>query len=958
MVDSSVASGDVSGEAVGVINCSVGKGIGLGFLIILSLYFVSMIIYFAVKKKNAHHKWLVEVLTILIVVFFTFVIKVIVYLKTNKLINEYGGMISVWRALYATIGGLTFEGMEEASDIIIKLQCCYYGSSVYAGLMVLSVITMKWNYEIFSRITLFAKWVFNKKKDIFVFTDLNEETLQLAQSIKKKYEDSNKKNNYIIVFSGPRLDAFDRNDDLCRKIVAESFLYWSYYKDKKKKAKKSNKYICKSIAEILHLNNDNVRKENSKTERRFCVFAYESKKHIPEEENNMGFVFDDIKNRINKDKLDNLRIEYFILTKRDINYQAYDYKNRELALEFADSVVSKVMIDNLIEEWCNEKGQGDKIDERKKCFNKTLKNFKNTFLQNGDDDKYNGHDNKEDLNFCAKILKKAFAKYVVVTAINEALIISKDAIMGLTLPFEEKNFTEKNSRGEQLNVFVLGFGSTGQAIAKAIHMRSAYINEAGFATNILFEVFDSKTKEIAGLFVRENPMWIYCKDDKKKKLEAKYDDKEATFKGDIVEKIVKGKTAEEENKTLEEFYRKDEIGEMFGEKNICGKDKNEAWEKVSEIIKKEIICPIVHFNSKSCFDLDILELLDNATGKNKTPNSAPIIPAIIVIALGSDYDNVRMANSLIPDIVRESRKKSKEELEPQMIPEPQTIIVNIWDKNNNDLIYSAGGVWEDDHKLLKLEDANLTVKIVGNNTDIYSYKKMVDHSDFAKYHSGYNNMCDKANKIKFLSKLNAYLSKGEEFEQLKDSINEILYVDTENAKAMEAYENVDMWKRESTDCVILVEEMFANLLNKEWIKEKSYAERCRYLSRVEHQRWLRLHIANGWVYSDTKNTLLKEHNCIIPFNELGDDTRYNLINALMLIIKDIDRWKDESEYEKKDEEEKQSADEEKNCEDEAFQEVAAGIANTESINAEEVISVENWDKKEETATEAAQEEKK
>lgn len=50
-------------------------------------------------------------------------------------------------------------------------------------------------------------------------------------------------------------------------------------------------------------------------------------------------------------------------------------------------------------------------------------------------------------------------------------------------------------------------------------------------------------------------------------------------------------------------------------------------------------------------------------------------------------------------------------------------------------------------------------------------------------------------------------------------------------------------------------------------KELSDEEKLK-LWHIEHDRWMRFHIVNNWSYSDTRNDAHREHNLIVPFDDL------------------------------------------------------------------------------------------
>ncbi|MEG2688432.1 MAG: hypothetical protein RSA24_04620, partial [Clostridia bacterium] len=64
-----------------------------------------------------------------------------------------------------------------------------------------------------------------------------------------------------------------------------------------------------------------------------------------------------------------------------------------------------------------------------------------------------------------------------------------------------------------------------------------------------------------------------------------------------------------------------------------------------------------------------------------------------------------------------------------------------------------------------------------------------------------------------------------------------------------------------------------------------------YFSRLcmlEHQRWVRFHLANGWIFKNQKykDELLKCHHCIVPYFLVPDDTVVYDFTNIIYAIKD------------------------------------------------------------------------
>lgn len=59
----------------------------------------------------------------------------------------------------------------------------------------------------------------------------------------------------------------------------------------------------------------------------------------------------------------------------------------------------------------------------------------------------------------------------------------------------------------------------------------------------------------------------------------------------------------------------------------------------------------------------------------------------------------------------------------------------------------------------------------------------------------------------------------------------------------------------------------------ELLKENNKKIDLEQLAEFEHIRWCRFHFLDNWSYAEEKNTTLKRHNCLIPFNQLDDNIK-------------------------------------------------------------------------------------
>ena len=132
----------------------IALGIGCSILIMAGMYALSMYGYFKLRQKKSASKFGVEIAVLSFAVLFSIVIKgVIIFISEDARGNFWQSMSNTFKAVYSGIGGLTFEGLSDFEQDIVSsiLQCLYAGSSLYAGIMILSVLTAKISYKHISK---------------------------------------------------------------------------------------------------------------------------------------------------------------------------------------------------------------------------------------------------------------------------------------------------------------------------------------------------------------------------------------------------------------------------------------------------------------------------------------------------------------------------------------------------------------------------------------------------------------------------------------------------------------------------------------------------------------------------------------------------------------------------------------------------------------------------------------
>lgn len=284
----------------------------------------------------------------------------------------------------------------------------------------------------------------------------------------------------------------------------------------------------------------------------------------------------------------------------------------------------------------------------------------------------------------------------------------------------------------------------------------------------------------------------------------------------------------------------------------------------------------VRLYQDSAYSDSILKMLDRNLGEAKSDYN------LIVIALGDDDSNVSIANALLEDYKHESVQKKEDE-----IVKRQVFAVNLRDKLNYDRIN-----WcrkdEDDYPGLK-------VVIFGAAEDMYSYENIVDQSAAKIWNRGYAAI------------QNAEVLYAGVIEE--DIRNVVLgwdcakagkYIDVMSTASTDAAQIEIDWMSASRD------RMYAMTSSKYASAFSPFAaEYCRILEKktkrvsdvclkdvlfetvirmgaVEHDRWVRFVLSNGYVKSQVKSKHAKTHCDIVPYNQLSSQPNdmINVLNAL------------------------------------------------------------------------------
>lgn len=648
-----------------------------------------------------------------------------------------------------------------------------------------------------------------------------------------------------ILFLGDSLGPFDGDNPLHREIMAHDYYYVSFLQDQKHPVSIFKKFK-------INLKNDFLdRICDYRRTRKVSVFAFGlNDDSTGDEAYNSSDVFNEIrmlftecvkKNRVNPQVP---IVCYYVLSDNEINYQAYENKLKEVLKEVID-----------------EFGVRMSVEEAMLHFQLSVINE-------------------------ASLSAKCLARKRIAAFNNQG---EGNSLVNDAMPFPYNS--------SEFRVAVLGFGQTGQTALKELFINTAFINNkirltkpesfdvniletynysqlklnekerfriitGGEPTQFIADVFDSDAGNLMGLFSYKNPLIICAKSDESDKL------------NDLT------KTDNRSVNNIEKMY------------NLKGGKYN------IKRLRKGVAFPIVFFHETSCSAIDFLDVMDSASGvehsfTEKEPTNTAKSGSFgkknyykaFIISLGDDESNITMANALIDDIRHEYKRNKRLEANCPR----QTIYVNLRDERNNArLIYSS------------CDKNYLTVIPFGSSADMYSYENVIDTNEVIQYHTSYS----------YLTKEN-YDATFQDYAGVAEVVNEELAPDidkkqidskTDKPKSVQFFnpckddKDSDSLYRSLCALYKKVQRKYRTYLNmRQWFccnmfdrlsntASRDFAEFFEQyykikgnklnnddfllLAAIEHTRWNRFHISNGWVYAKDTNKPLKEHMCIIPFDML------------------------------------------------------------------------------------------
>lgn len=742
------------------------------------------------------------------------------------------GIINSIETIYVTAGGLTFEG-QDPSDLMTKIVVIvYYASILWLAATFIFVITLGLSYEISSRVRL--AFLRGRADYIYIFTAVTEDALVLADSIENHH--GNEK-NYLIIFAGNELEPYDKENELHRKIMARGYVYQSYYKAKDKDleipllvklgiASKKHPFrvLLDKHIKVFALENDakeyGLESKNSDAvfddidEMIRMEFLEKPKADLISEQQIMDFIQNnvDYKNK-NADKKFQLQyIDYYILSNSTINYEFYD--------ETILKKLRKVVDNNLLNKQVSIKDGKVLLEEKKKPSPSLYLFIKSIFQIHVINESYLAgedlinkrreiqiEDIKDDVDAAKNDDKYRYKRF----AINRVKVLHE---VDEPIKDEERVF----------NALILGFGQTGQMALNNLYVDSVSLEpmkpEKGanldkyVPSRFVARVFDLYIGQNIGVFAQTHPSYLIKKYDK--------DD---------------------------EFFNLEQL-KQFYEKDYPGKFK-----EIDNLMK----FPYIYAYAANCKDLDFLDDIDKATGtleddKKKTAGQALGKNNAIVICLGNDEENIKVANAILQNIRQELYNSDFSNTKRLY----QTIYVNIRDEKNVGRLN-----WNDEIELNNHK--GIRVRAFGNREVLYSYDSIIEDENFIKANNTYDAVgalvYDAEEKIKKETGNDDYSMPGKERNALVlDPANRqtlLDYVEKANAnmdKARLKYLRISDYKKASSKNCALFSAYTSTYINEMGIEElDNYEDKklWKYLSFLEHQRWCRYNISCGYIYSKT-----------------------------------------------------------------------------------------------------------
>lgn len=801
-------------------------GIIIGIILLIALLAGFIIFYFALRKKWPYRRIGNEVIVISTVFLMAFAIRLAVVLcdpaLSVSLDNIETGVSAVFYVLYSTIGGLSFEGI----DGLTSLSAVGIIQSVYYGVLVVAGLIVL----LIISVKISYEW--------YSYLALRGRHL-----VMRKYR-------RIFVFT----DVTEESLLLAADIKRTNGNSRAQNDGSDKPVRKKRDYLIVFTSDRL----DPFDRKNEMHREIMCngYYYYSYKNNRPREGSSILKILG-LKSSFDDAAVYKKEVHIFAL-KNDKELRAAEEDNSDLLFKDIEATLNDFTI-NCVEE-PTEKGEDKKQKTRKKA------DKKNSYVGLPCVLKYYVLSNRSvNYQFFIRMLNKCVPeessrRFFQINILNEAVLSARDMIERLKSYYikqrnvaEWENYLKAFSLNEKnaYRTCILGFGDKGEQAMKQLYMHECvnmldfskgagviYGGEENRGKNpkkFIADVYDTRMDELSGKFSYAHPLYACLNESGKEDENIIY----ANAKKSYVSSYPKGKK----------------------------RDARKYFDKMH--------LPIVVFRNKSCFGLGFMKNIDeNFAG-------AHVVRArnyrSFVVTLGDDNKNISMANLLLDDFKHELSELRKKPSGDSPAPAgniegscgvPKILFVSIRNEKNISRINWSSN----DEKEYKND---LIVIPFGCRTNVWSCK-MISDDKAAKYNWAYNQACGMVSKIEKGIPIN--------YKQLYDKLRKVNNIVPKEYLSL-WYGKVDCFKQESNRMVsdFVFNNYFAIQKNKE-AKDWSL-ENDTDLSQLEHIRWNRFHINNGWTFfpygqdEKARKEEIKEHRYLCPFAELGGGTKaYDKVN--------------------------------------------------------------------------------
>lgn len=165
--------------------------------------------------------------------------------------------------------------------------------------------------------------------------------------------------------------------------------------------------------------------------------------------------------------------------------------------------------------------------------------------------------------------------------------------------------------------------------------------------------------------------------------------------------------------------------------------------------------------------------------------------------------------------------------------------------------------------LITYDGGEYNIRYIGNNSSVYDYKNLYDHEleqESLKYHTAWvKELEDQAIRDQQTD------DPQKKAQAEMDEINTIIEMENN----LRSYEQKEYYRLSSISKAMhkkRLEELDA-------FSEKGQEEAAERKRRVEHARWNAYMRTNGFSYGEKRNTLSKQHPCLVGFDELAPDEK-------------------------------------------------------------------------------------